>query len=228
MSGFARFGLLVLGGVLSISSMGSGIARAETKATPQAPKIDSLDTLFAEFIRSPGLYARFHEEKQIALLVSPITNDGTIHFDKTHGLARHTTAPRRESVLLSRGALTLWDGQKTETIALRRSATLRALAEAFSLMLAADRAGLERNFTLSLQPRALGEWTLTLAPLAPDLRRMVVGIEVAGQGATPKMLRVREASGDVSTTTFTDVDPNRRYSQEQAAAIFKVPTGARP
>jgi hypothetical protein len=194
-------------------------ARADGDTAAAAPVVTSLDTLFAALSRSPGLFARFHEEKQIALLVAPVKNEGTIHFNRKLGLARHTLAPQRQSVLLSSGALTLWDGQKTETISLKSSAPLRALAEAFSLMLAADRAGLERNFKLTFEPKDGGEWKLTLVPLNADLKNLILGIDVSGVSITPKLLRVREASGDVSTTTFTDVDPNKRYSDD---AYFKV------
>jgi hypothetical protein len=220
-------------GALSLAlSAASGLLAADARADGDKPATVAtvtLDSLFSDMVRAPGFYARFHEEKQIALLIAPVKNDGTIHFEKKRGLARHTTAPQKQSVLLSSGALTLWDGQKTETISLRSSASLRALAEAFGLMLAADRAGLERNFSLAFEPKAgTSEWTLKLTPLSADLKTMVLGIEINGNGTTPKLLRVREASGDVSTTTFTDVDSNKRYTDAEAAAVFKVPPGSGP
>jgi hypothetical protein len=207
-------------------------ARAEAATADPSPRsIDSLDALFTMLARSPGFFARFHEEKQIALLVAPLKNEGTIHFDRARGLARHTTSPQKQSVLLSGSTLTLWDGTKTETVPLQSSAPLRALAQSFALLLAADRAGLEKNFALSFQAPSSSQgkgqgWHLALVPLAADLKKLVTQVEVAGEGLTPKTLIVREASGDESTTTLTDVDMARHYSVREAAALFKAPPSA--
>jgi hypothetical protein len=192
-------------------------------AKADALAVDSLDALFAVLGHSPGLYAKFHEEKQIALLVAPLKSDGTLHFDKIRGLARHTLSPQKQSILLASGTLTIWDGTKTETVSLKSSAPLRALAEAFSMMLAADRAGIERSFKPVFVAEGGGAWRLRLEPMSKELKSLVSGIDVAGQGAVVKSLRVAEASGDVSTTTFADVDTNKRYSEAEARAVFKVP-----
>lgn len=190
-----------------------------------AATIDSLDALFALLARSPGLFAHFHEEKQIALLVAPLKSDGTIHFDRKRGLARHTLTPQKQSLLLSGGTLTIWDGTKTEAVSLQSSAPLRALAESFSLLLAADRAGLEKSFTLAFKADGRG-WHLALVPSSPDLRKLVTQVSVDGEGLTPKTLVVREASGDESTTTLSDVDLEKRYTDREASALFKAPPSA--
>ncbi len=195
---------------------------AATTAIAPAARIDSVDALFSLLARSPGLFAHFHEEKRIALLVAPLKSDGTIHFDRHHGLARHTLSPQRQSVLLSGATLTIWDGEKTEAVPLQSSAPLRALAEAFSLLLAADRAGLEKSFTLAFRTDAAG-WRLALIPTLADLKKLVSEVDVAGEALTPKTLVVREASGDESTTTLTDVDLAKRYSDGEAAGIFRAP-----
>jgi hypothetical protein len=205
---------------------GAGVpARADAPAPPPDPAasgINSVAALFALMARSPGLFARFHEEKQIALLVLPIKSDGTLHFERKHGLAKHTLSPRKQSVLLSGSALTMWDGSRTETVPLQSSAPLRALAQAFSLMLAADRAGLEKSFSLGFHS-AGRTWQLALVPTDPELKKLVTEIDVAGDLATPKTLLVREASGDVGTTTLEDVDFDKHYTDGEAAAVFKVP-----
>ena len=102
------------------------LAAASTLRDARADAPATLDVLFTSMARSPGLFARFHEEKQIALLVTPLQNDGTIHFERQHGLARHTLSPRKQSLLLSRGTLSMWDGQKTETLSLQGSPSLRS------------------------------------------------------------------------------------------------------
>lgn len=190
-----------------------------------------LDTLFVAFARSPGLLAKFREEKQIALLVAPLKSEGTVHFERTKGLARHTTAPQKRSLLLNNGALTVWDGTKTEVIQLTGQPALRAFADGFSMLLAADRQGLEKVFRLDLtgDPREpKDKWKLRLVPLAPQLQKMIKELELVGKGDGTKgvvleSLRVAEANGDVSTTTFYDVDTNKKYTASEAAAVFRVP-----
>jgi hypothetical protein len=199
-----------------------GGVRADASAP--AP-LTSLDGLFATMARSPGLLARFHEEKSIALLVQPLRSDGTLHFDKKRGLARHTLSPKKQSVLRSGSTLTLWDGAKVETVPLQSSAPLRALAEAFSLLLAADRAGLEKSFSLGFHADGKA-WRLSLVPTNADLLKIVLAIDLAGEDRTPRTLTVHEASGDVGTTTLLDVDLDKQYTEREAAAVFRVPPGS--
>ena len=217
--GFAKslFGLLA--GLALTTAVDAGGASTE----PQS--IDSVDSLFSVLARSPGFFARFHEEKQIALLVLPLKSDGTIHFDKQRGLARHTLSPQKQSVLLSGSTLTLWDGTKTETVPLQSSAPLRALAESFSLLLAADRPGLEKSFSLAFQASGKS-WRLALVPTLADLKKLVSEVDVAGEALTPRTLVVREASGDESSMALSEVDLARRYTDREAAALFKVPPSA--
>jgi hypothetical protein len=200
--------------VLLTSATGRSFAQA-----PAPP----LDVLFTAFAKSPGLYAKFHEEKQIALLVAPLKSDGTVHFDPKKGLARHTTSPSKRSLLLGGGTLTVWDGLKTEIIQLSSQPSLRAFAEAFTMFLAADRAGLERTFKLEFTGDPRAAWRLRLAPLSAQLKKIVAEMEVVGQGTALTTLRVSEASGDASTTSFSEVDAGKQYTPAEAATVFRVP-----
>jgi hypothetical protein len=211
--------VLLAGTLLTIAALRTE-ARAAAPATPAT--IDSVDALFSVLARSPGFFARFHEEKQIALLVLPLKSEGTIHFDRQYGLARHTLSPQKRSVLLSGSTLSIWDGAKTETVSLQSSAPLRALAEAFSLLLQADRPNLEKSFSLAFRTSEKG-WSLALVPIPADLKKLVTEVDVAGVALTPTTLVVREASGDESTTALSEVDMSRRYTEREATAVFKVP-----
>lgn len=201
-------------------------ADAPAQAAPAAAPAPSLETLFDAFAKSPGLEAHFREEKKIALLFAPLRSEGVLHFDRTKGLARHTLTPSKQSVLLSGGTLSLWDGTKTEKIELKKTPELRAFADGFSMLLAADRPGLERSFKLEFSADPQGQWRLRLLPFAKEVRAIVSEIEVAGKGIALRTLRVLEASGDESTTTFSDVDTQKRYSEAAAAAVFRVPPTA--
>lgn len=188
----------------------------------------AVDALFDGFRKAPGLLARFREEKRIALLVEPLKSEGTVHFTPQKGLARHTLQPKKQSVWLSGSALTFWDGKRSETISLQTSPSLRAFADGFSMLLGADRPGLERNFRLELSGSPADRWRLRLMPIPKSLRALVTEIEVKGTGVVVSTLTVLEASGDVSTTTFLEVDPAHRYGEDEIRALFQIPSGPNP
>ena len=190
--------------------------------SPSAPPVDML---MREFANSPGLFARFHDEKQIALLTLPIVSDGTIHFAPQKGLARHTLKPTKQSVHLSGTTLTFWDGKKAESVSLKSSPALRAFADAFGMLLGADRAGLEKNFELVVYGDPKKTWRLRLVPKLADLGKILKEIDVRGDGVTVTTLTVREASGDASTSTFSEVNPKKVYTEAELNSIFKAPPG---
>lgn len=206
---------------LCIASSVPVVALAEP--APPASTSGALDSLFAAFGKSPGLYAKFREQKQIALLTSPLKSEGTLHFDRAHGLARHTRSPSNKSVLLTQTALSFWDGKKTESVALGSAPGLKAFADGFRMILAADRAGLEKNFEMKLTGDPNGKWQLDLVPRDPSLKKVVRGIELSGNKIEFSSLVVREANGDVTTTEFFAVDTAKKYSEAEAKDLFKVP-----
>ncbi len=194
-------------------------------AWPRPSRADDTQTqaLFAELARVSGVQAKFHEEKQIALLKAPLKSDGTLHFLRGRGLARHTLTPQKQSLLVTDKAIIFWDGKKTETIGLASSSSLRSFAEAFSLLLAGDRRGLEKNFLITSDGDAKKAWTLRLAPKEESLKKILTSIEVRGDGRHMNALVVTEATGDVSTSTFSDVDLDHHYDDKEADAVFRTP-----
>jgi outer membrane lipoprotein carrier protein LolA len=215
---------LVAIAALALVAIDAPASRAEAPAPTDKPAPPAaLDALFGAFGKSPGLYARFREEKQVALLVAPIKSEGTLHFERSKGLARHTNSPSKRSILLSGTTLLSWDGKKTETLDLKSQPSLRAVADSFGMLLAADRPGLERVFRLVLTGDPGAKWRLRLSPISADLKKFVQEIEVSGERLVLTTLRVTEGNGDVGTTTFFDVDTSKVYSAAEAAALFRVP-----
>lgn len=209
----ARFWLRFFGVVVFAASFGI--------ASTQAAEAD--DPLFTELAKVSGVAGKFKDEKQIALLKAPLRSEGTIHFLRGRGLARHTLSPQKQSLLVTERSIVFWNGKKTETIGLGSASSLKSFAEAFSLMLAGDRRGLEKNFAIAIEGDAKKAWTLKLTPKDDSLKKLVTSIEVRGDGRSIGSLVVRESSGDVSTSTFTDVDLDHHYDDKEAASVFSVP-----
>ena len=71
-------------------------------------------------------------------------------------------------------------------------------------------------------PQRVEGWQLTLRPRLPSMARIVRVIRLHGVGAVLESMAVEEATGDVSTTTFTQVDGTRRDSPEEISRLFRV------
>ena len=193
--------------------------------TRVAMAANTLDGLLERSAKSPGLYATFTEQKQIALLAVPLRSEGTVHFDPARGLARHTLKPSPQSVLVTDKELAFWDGKTTKRMSLASSPTLETFARSFAMILTANRAALEKSFQLDFKPTGEDAYQLTLTPIAPELKKMLASITIAGRGLEVSTLTVREANGDVSTTQFAAVDAQKKYTPAEADRLFRVPPG---
>ncbi len=220
-----RFAVLFIGAAVAAGtpSVIAPISLAQAGETAKVDASAKVTEIFALLSKSPGLFARFSEQRKIALLVSPLKSEGTVHFDRKKGLARHTTAPKKQSLLLAGSELTFWDGVKTEHVRLDGSPALRAFAEGFSMLLSADRAGLEKSFEFELVGNPKEDWTLTLAPKSAELKNIVKAIVVKGRGEVFTSVDVQEKNGDNTLTTFSNVDVRHAYSEEEALKTFRVP-----
>jgi hypothetical protein len=104
---------------------------------------------------------------------------------------------------------------------------VRSFVDTFSRLLAGDRVALEQTYRVTYTPGEAGRWTMTLTPKSAPLDRFLREIRFEGQGVALERMVMSEVSGDVTTTTFSNVDTRRRFSAEEAARIFSLETGSR-
>lgn len=203
------------------------LAAASTAAAAAPAKAIDLDALMNQFARSPGLSARFREEKHIALLDAPVVNEGTIHFKPPGRFARHTEKPLASTLLIDGGKLQFGDGEGgQQSLELGQNPVAKLFVDSFVMIISGDRKGLERVFALTLtQPAggAPGAWRLVLTPRVAPMDKVIKTITLGGAGLALRDLEVRESSGDWSRTTFSDVDVNHRFSPAEEARVFRVP-----
>ncbi|MDH5491042.1 MAG: outer membrane lipoprotein carrier protein LolA [Myxococcales bacterium] len=185
---------------------------------------DALGALLARFAAMPGLEAEFREEKRIALLRTPLVNEGTLHFSPPDRLARHVLRPSPSSVLVQGGRMRVADASGERELELDTQPLLRAFVDPFLGLLGGDRRALERAYRLRFLPSSEADaWVLELRPHQPALGRILRHIRLEGQGLALSRLRVEEQSGDVSETTFRAVDSARRYSATELRLLFSLP-----
>lgn len=224
------------GHVLAVMALVTGSIGQANAADPVPPAVAAapaavavasitLDELLGRFAGMSGLQAVFREEKRMALLAAPLVNEGTIYFvpnGKRSRLARHTTKPARSVVLIDGSALKLADDAGREEIALDKSPAVRLFVDSFVRIFAGDREALATMYAMELQ--AAGQrWTLKLKPKVAPLDKLIERVEIAGDGVVIATMRVVEIGGDESVTTFSAVDPRRKFTAEELTALFSLP-----
>lgn len=215
----ARRRLIVLLLVTSVAGNGAGALAAPPAAGARG---DELAALLARFAKSPGIYARFREEKHLAMLQVPLVNEGTIHFSPPGRLARHTTRPIASTLLIADNRVQFGDAAGQDSVDLGANPVARAFVDSFIMLLAGDRAGLERYFVMRFAPSSAG-WRLSMTPRTTPMDKVIKEIALAGDGIIIRQMEVRETSGDWTRTTFTDVDVAHRYSKAEQAQVFRMP-----
>ena len=179
--------------------------------------------LLGAFSKSPGLYAKFREEKKLAMLDTPLVNEGTIHFAPPGRLARHTTRPVESTLLIDGSKLQFGDAEGQQSVDLAANPVARLFVDSFVKLLAGDRAGLEKIFKMKFTPGSAEAWRLVLVPQVAPMDKVIKELDLRGEGLVVRDVDVRETSGDVTHTTFTDVDVNHHYDTAEAARVFRLP-----
>jgi hypothetical protein len=206
----------------------AGEARAGAVGGPGG-KDSELVVLLARFSKAPGIFARFREEKHLAMLSAPLVNEGTIHFAPPGRLARHTERPIASSLLIDNNRLQFGDASGSQSVELGTNPVARIFVDSFMMLLAGDRAGLERNFVMRFAPAGPGGpggkagWRLSLSPRVSPMNKVIKELALQGDGLVIRELEVRETNGDWTRTVFTEVDVNHRYGAEEQARVFRVP-----
>ena len=205
-------------------------APAQDKAAkpPKAPVQDKapadIDALLAGLAKAPGLYARFREEKHITLLQQPLVSEGSIYFTPPSRFARHTEKPIKSTMIIDGNRLQFGSTEGShEEMNLGTNPVARLFADAFVMLLSGNRAGLEKIFKMQLTPEAAGAWKLALTPRVAPMDKLIKEMELRGRGLNLNELDVREANGDWTRTSFTNVDLNRRYTPAEQTKFFTLP-----
>lgn len=214
----AALALLALFTLLGLSSAPRSIqAQAQTRAP-----VPTLDRLLRGFAAMSGLSARFVEEKQIALLARPVRSEGVLYFAPPGRLIRRVTAPSVSAALIEGDTLTFVADGRREQIPLGSNEVVGGFVASFQYVLAGDRAALERIFELHFEALGGQRWRLRLRPRTDALRHFLSEMELVGEGPVVETMVMREASGDVTTTTFHDVDTQRRFSAREQRELFRL------
>lgn len=208
--------------VVLSTSLALGVARVEAQETPAVAGTPTIDAILTRMARIQGLHCTYREEKRIALLSTPITSEGTIDYARPGRMIRRVTRPSPQIVFIDGGELRMSEGGRTQRIDLAAQPVVRSFVDSFLQLLQGDRRALERTYTLTLETGADHAWTLILRPRSAPLTQFVREIRFAGHGQAMERMVMTEVSGDSTTTTFTQVNPNQRWSAAESARVFSI------
>lgn len=165
----------------------------------------SLDMLMGQFTLITTADARFREEKQLALLDTPLVMEGRLSFRAPDYLKKEVLEPEPSLYEIRGDSLHIEAGNEQRTLALDSHPLIRAFAESWRAILSGNGAALERYFDTELSG-SLDNWTLRLLPRDPQARDYIEAIIIRGRRGHIHSAETREASGDSTRLTITPDD----------------------
>lgn len=200
--------------------LGSG-PRAGSEAEPD------LDTVLAHFAESRGVEASFREEKTLPLLAQPLASEGVLYYAPEGRLARFTTSPEPTSLLVVGDRLRIEDSLGVEEIDLAAHGQARQFVDQLLVLFQGDAEALHARYQADFAWRG-GPWSLRLLPKSRRMRAVIEEIALRGRDRALEEMVVRGAAGDVTRTTYTDVDTDRAFREEELRRLFPEDGAPRP
>jgi outer membrane lipoprotein-sorting protein len=156
----------------------------------------SLDQLMQRFAEVERRQARFSETRELALLDSDLTSEGSLSFEAPDHLTKAYDPPDSQSYEITGNRLTIRKADGTqEIVLLDNSPQLLAYIASLRAVLAGDLHQLQRYFDTRLSGSAEA-WRLTLTPREPRLARQILRIEITGRQTDVLQFVVIEQGGD--------------------------------
>jgi hypothetical protein len=162
---------------------------------------DPLDALMRELAARRHGHVAFTEVQHLKVLDQPLESSGELLYEAPDRLEKRTSSPRRETLVLSHGVLSMTRGARTRTLELAAYPQLAPLLEGLRATLAGDRTALERFFSVRLDGDP-AHWTLHLTPRDAAAAHFVSEVAIQGDEATLHTVEIREADGDRSLLTL--------------------------
>lgn len=191
-------------------------------AAAAPPSSVQFQALLTSFRQSPGIEAHFEEKKSIALLAVPLTQSGLVLFQAPSSLARIVEKPTPSHVVLRGDRIVARDGSGRRSLDLSDKPALRALVGSLQHLLAGNESQLLDNYGVTMTGQAAQDWTLVLVPLKSELKKMLQSLSLEGNGISISNLKVLEANGDVTSTRFSRVNTQRRFSPDEVKRYFAI------
>jgi hypothetical protein len=143
----------------------------------------------------------FVEQQFLAILDHPLESSGELRYDAPDHLEKRTLLPRRETLGLAGGVLTIERRGHSHVLDMHRYPQIQPFIESIRATLAGDRAALERIFHVEFDG-SVERWTLVLVPLDRQLAKSVARVQIDGSRDQLLKIEIRQADGDRSLMTL--------------------------
>ncbi|MCA9582658.1 MAG: hypothetical protein KC416_12745, partial [Myxococcales bacterium] len=104
----------------------------------------------------------------------------------------------------------------------RTQPLLRSFIDGYLGLMAGDLGALSKGYALAFEGKVDGAWTLTMKPKDPRLASLIESIAMTGTGTKVSRMVLRETSGDVSTTEFSEVNVAKTYDKAEEKRVFRL------
>lgn len=143
----------------------------------------------------------YTEKDYLGILDRPLKSSGVLIYDAPDHLEKRTLKPRKESLVLDHGAITVKRGDRTYHLDLREYPQVAPYVDAIRATLAGDLGALEKVFRVRLEG-SLGHWRLRLVPRDERVARQLRRIRIAGAEASVESVEIDKDNGDRSVMTM--------------------------
>jgi hypothetical protein len=151
-----------------------------------------------------GLFARFAEEKKVAILTRPLRSTGELIFLPDRGLYRKLMTPFAQELLITPTAIHQRDPRgRMEKLALATLPAAQAFVNAFLAVFSGSFEALHSHFQVYFSSES-SRWQLGLMPTHTVMHTLISCIVLAGENEHLIDLWVQETNGDVTHDQFSE------------------------
>lgn len=146
---------------------------------------------------------RYTELKYLAVLKSPLKQEGIVRFAPPDTLERISNPPQSEHFRVEGSRVTVQrDKSQSQQFELSQFPPLQIFVAAFVGTLSGDAAQLKQHYDLKLSGHEFG-WLLQLTPRDANLAKHVSRILISGSQSTVQKFETQQSNGDRSILFFS-------------------------
>ncbi|MBW2243705.1 MAG: outer membrane lipoprotein carrier protein LolA [Deltaproteobacteria bacterium] len=180
--------------------------------------LPTLEGVMADLAASPGLQARFIEQREAPLLEEPVETRGRMALDPPDRFSRITETPVRTRLVLDAGELRFeHEYEASEDPMLAELG--RRFAEELLLLLSGDLSAIQDRYEIDFSSEGC-IWQLSLVPRSAQARRYVEQLVLRGDGEVIRSLELQEADGGGAISRFSEVRADRQLTPEELSLFF--------
>lgn len=170
-----------------------------------------LTEITARLARMPIAQGDFHQQKHLKVLHKPLISTGTFTYHQDKGVIWKTLTPVASLLLVNESKLLTGQGEQ---------AVPAAFGKVFKAMLGGDISTLTEGFNVTGTDQKTS-WQLELTPKDEMLKKIISTMVLSGDTEL-RNLEIREAGGNITRITFTNITHPAQLSGEQEADFERL------